>query len=66
MTSHMAIYPALVRHHLIEPKAGRRKLKTYKRWERARPIELWQMDIVGGVLLADGTECKVLTAVDDH
>lgn len=24
------------------------------------------MDVVGGVLLADGTECKVLTGVDDH
>jgi len=29
-------------------------------------MELWQLDIVGGVLLADGTECKVLTGVDDH
>ena len=24
------------------------------------------MDVVGGVLLEDGTECKVLTGVDDH
>ena len=24
------------------------------------------MDVVGGVLLADGTECKVLTGIDDH
>ncbi len=29
-------------------------------------MELWQMDIVGGVLIADGTECKVLTGIDDH
>jgi transposase InsO family protein len=29
-------------------------------------MELWQMDLVGGVLLTDGTECKVLTGVDDH
>ncbi|HEY5023542.1 MAG TPA: DDE-type integrase/transposase/recombinase [Acidimicrobiales bacterium] len=29
-------------------------------------MELWQMDVVGGVLLDDGTECKVLTGVDDH
>jgi transposase InsO family protein len=60
------IYRALLRHHLIEPKATRKKLVTYKRWERGRPMELWQMDIVGGVLLEDGTECKVLTGVDDH
>jgi len=29
-------------------------------------MALWQLDIVGGVLLADGTECKVVTGVDDH
>ncbi len=61
-----AVYRALIRHNLIEPKAKRKKLPTYKRWERGRPMELWQMDIVGGVLLEDGTECKVLTGVDDH
>jgi transposase InsO family protein len=60
------IYRALVRHNLIEPKARRKRLPTYKRWERGRPMELWQMDVVGGVLLEDGTECKVLTGVDDH
>jgi len=60
------IYRALVRHHLIEPKAKRKRLPTYKRWERGRPMELWQIDVVGGVLLDDGTECKVLTGIDDH
>jgi hypothetical protein len=29
-------------------------------------MALWQMDIVGGVFLTDGTECKVVTGVDDH
>jgi hypothetical protein len=29
-------------------------------------MELWQLDVVGGVLLADGTECKILTGIDDH
>jgi transposase InsO family protein len=60
------IYRPLVRHGLIAPKATRKRLVTYKRWERGRPMELWQMDTVGGVLLEDGTECKVLTGVDDH
>jgi transposase InsO family protein len=64
--SHMAIYRALVRHGQIEPKSKRKRLPAYKRWERGRPMELWQMDIVGGVLLEDGTEAKVLTGVDDH
>ncbi len=27
---------------------------------------LWQMDLVGGVFLADGRECKMLTGIDDH
>jgi transposase InsO family protein len=64
--SHMAVYRALLRHHLIEPASKRKRLPAYKRWERGRPMELWQMDVVGGVLLDDGTECKVLTGVDDH
>ena len=64
--SRMGIYRALKRHGLIEAQGRRRRLVTYKRWERGRPMELWQMDIVGGVVLADGTECKVLTGVDDH
>jgi transposase InsO family protein len=64
--SHMGIYRALVRHGLIEPNQRRKKLRDFKRWERGRPMELWQLDVVGGVLLADGTECKVLTGIDDH
>jgi Integrase core domain len=29
-------------------------------------MELWQMDVVGGFVLADGTRAKALTGVDDH
>src|SRR3954453_3580206 len=29
-------------------------------------MELWQMDVVGGFALADGTRAKVLSGVDDH
>ena len=47
-----SVYRALVRHGLIEPVARRRRKADYKRWERARPMELWQMDVVGGVMLA--------------
>jgi transposase InsO family protein len=61
-----SIYRALLRSGLIEDKARRKKLPTYKRWERGRSMELWQMDVVGGVLLDDGTECKILTGIDDH
>ena len=29
-------------------------------------MALWQLGIVGGVFLADGTEAKIVTGVDDH
>ena len=29
-------------------------------------MQLWQMDVMGGVLLEDGTELKMVTGVDDH
>jgi hypothetical protein len=29
-------------------------------------MELWQLDIVDGIHLADGNEAKVVTGVDDH
>lgn len=64
--SHMAVYWALVRSGLVVPHAPRIRLKTYKRWERGRPVELWQFDVVGGVLTDDGTEAKLLTGIDDH
>jgi transposase InsO family protein len=64
--SRSSIYRCLVRQRLIDPKPRRRRLKDYKRWERSRPMELWQMDVMGGVLLEDGTECKVITGIDDH
>jgi transposase InsO family protein len=56
----------LVRHGLITPQARKRKRSDYVRWERARAMELWQMDIVGGVRLADGSEAKIVSGIDDH
>jgi transposase InsO family protein len=29
-------------------------------------MELWQMDVMGGVWLTDGVELKVVTGIDDH
>jgi hypothetical protein len=34
--------------------------------EREAPMSLWQMDIMGGVWLATGTEAKLVTGIDDH
>jgi transposase-like protein len=60
------IYRVLVRHGLIDPVPRRRRREDYRRWQREAPMELWQMDIVGGIRLADGGEAKVVTGVDDH
>ena len=61
-----SIYRALVRNGLIQPKPRRRPKANYRRWERARPMELWQMDIMGGIWLTDGHELKAVTGIDDH
>jgi transposase InsO family protein len=64
--SRMSVYRVLIRHGLVEPGARRRPKDSYLRWERDEPMALWQLDIVGGVFLADGTEAKIVTGVDDH
>jgi len=61
-----SIYRALVRHRLVEPTKRKRRKQDYKRWERHKAMELWQVDVVGGFHLQDGTELKCLTGVDDH
>src|SRR3712207_1147735 len=66
LPSESAVYRCLVRHHLIDPDGRRARTERWRRWERGRPNELWQMDTVGGFLLADGTKAKALTGVDDH
>jgi transposase InsO family protein len=64
--SESGIYRALVRAGQIEPARRRRRSERFKRWERAAPMELWQLDLVGGFLLADGSHAKALTGIDDH
>jgi transposase InsO family protein len=64
--SESAAYRALVRLSLIDAGARRPRDRKWKRWERGAPMELWQMDVVGGFVLADGTRAKALTGVDDH
>jgi transposase InsO family protein len=64
--SESAAYRALVRAGLIDPSLRDRRSRKWKRWERGAAMELWQMDIVGGFPLADGTSAKALTGIDDH
>jgi transposase InsO family protein len=56
----------LIRHGLVTPQARKRKRSDYKRWERSRAMELWQMDVVGGVRIVDGSEVKIVSGIDDH
>ena len=61
----------LSRHGLLEPRARRRRRESFKRWQRDAPMQLWQIDIVGGVMIVDAAtgglrEAKVVTGVDDH
>jgi transposase InsO family protein len=60
-----SISRALVRNGLVVPEQRRRRRAEYRRWERARPMELWQVDVVGGFHLADGTELKAVSGIDD-
>ncbi|MBN9097950.1 MAG: IS481 family transposase [Pseudonocardia sp.] len=59
------VHRALVRNGLVEPQQQRHRRK-YKRWQREAPMHLWQMDLVGGIYLANGRECKMVTGIDDH
>jgi transposase InsO family protein len=61
-----SIYRALVRNGLIQPHPRRRAKSSYRRWERPRPMELWQLDVMGGIWLVDGRGLKAVTGIDDH
>lgn len=52
--SRSAVYRALLRHGLVEGAKRRRRREDYRRWERGRSRELWQMDVMGRAFLADG------------
>jgi transposase InsO family protein len=66
LPSRAAIGRALVRLGLVRPGPRRSRRRAYRRWERGRPMELWQLDVMGSVLLDDGGELKAVTAIDDH
>ena len=61
-----SIYRALVRHRLIFPSPRKRKASDYKRWERSRPMELWQMDVTAGISLPGSARALIVTGIDDH
>jgi transposase InsO family protein len=63
--SRATVRRVLVRNGLVTPQAQEHK-RTYRRWQRAAPMQLWQLDLAGGVPLADGREAKLVTGIDDH
>jgi transposase InsO family protein len=61
----------LHRQGLARARPRKRPKDSYVRFERPGPMQLWQMDIVGGLRLVSPVtgelrEAKVVTAVDDH
>src|SRR4029453_13602521 len=66
VSSLSAVYRCLRRHRLMELPRRPKRRDEFRRWERERPMQLWQMDVMGGVDLDDGSELKVVTGIDDH
>jgi transposase InsO family protein len=61
----------LARHGLVKSRPRTRPRSSFKRFERSGPMQLWGIDIVGGIQLVDPTtgvvrEAKIVTGVDDH
>src|SRR6266487_2592412 len=65
LPSRSTIYRVLVRHGLVPARKRKRRRQDYKRWQRDAPMELWQLDVTGSVFLADGTELKLISGIDD-
>jgi transposase InsO family protein len=61
----------LARQGLVVTRPRKRPRDSYRRWQRPGPMQLWQIDIVGGVMICDARtgelrEAKMVTGVDDH
>ncbi|WP_337796280.1 IS481 family transposase [Actinopolymorpha rutila] len=61
----------LIRHGLLRQRPRKRPKSSFKRFERPGPMQLWGIDIVGGIRLVNTTtgelrEAKIVTGVDDH
>lgn len=70
--SRSSIYRTLVRHGLVTAATRRRARSDYLRWERPGSMQLWQLDIMGSVMITDPTtaggvrEVKLISGIDDH
>jgi transposase InsO family protein len=72
LPSRSTVYRVLVRHGLVSAIARKRRREDYRRWERPGPMQLWQLDIMGSVMIADPaapggvSEAKLISGIDDH
>ena len=64
LPSASTITAILKRNDLIDPQASARH-RAFRRFEKAAPNELWQMDFKGDFKLPQG-RCYPLTVLDDH
>lgn len=61
----------LIRHGLVRQRPRKRPKESFTRFERPGPMQLWGIDIVGGIQLVDTAtgelrEAKIVTGIDDH
>ena len=61
----------LIRAGLVRQRKAKRPRSSFKRFARPGPMQLWGIDIVGGIQLVDAAtgvlrEAKIVTGVDDH
>ena len=69
--SRATINRILTRQGLLQSRPRKRPRDSYVRWERPGPMQLWGIDIVGGVWIVNPStgelkEAKVVTGIDDH
>ena len=53
LLSRSTVYRVLVGHSLISAIARKRRREDYRRWERLGPMQLWQLDVMGSVMITD-------------
>ncbi|MGF0115465.1 IS481 family transposase [Promicromonospora sp. Marseille-Q5078] len=69
--SERTIVRILHRQGLVRARPRKRPRSSFVRFERPGPMQLWGIDIVGGIELVNTTtgelrEAKIVTGVDDH
>jgi hypothetical protein len=66
MPSRITVYPGPGPPRLSSPEIPAVRGEDYRRWERAAPMELWQLTSSAVSWFMYGTERKVVTTVYDH